>query len=82
MQQGNTQKHYQNNQRIHQGDGGFRLVKSISRLKPFGSTISPAKEETEGRNPQNKQQIGCSESLEKHHKRKMQTFDDVNVSQV
>ncbi len=31
---------------------GFRLTKSISTLKPYRACILPAKEETEGSNPQ------------------------------
>ncbi len=47
------------------------------------SSISPAKEETEGRNPlkQTTTERGCGESLEKHHRRRMQTFGDVSGSQ-
>ncbi len=51
---------------------GFRLAKSISTLKPYRACLLPAKEETEGSN---------LESLEKHHKRRMQKFDDANGSQ-
>ncbi len=57
----------------------FRLAKSISTLKPYRVCILPAKEETEGVTP--KTERGCGESLEKHHKRRMQKFGDVNGSQ-
>ncbi len=46
---------------------GFRLAKSISRLKPYRACLLPAKEETEGSNP-SKLKEAAGESLEKHHK--------------
>ncbi len=58
---------------------GFSLAKSISTLKPYRACLLPAKEETEGSNPQTER--GCGESLEKHYKRRMQKFGDVNGSQ-
>ncbi len=58
---------------------GFRLAKSISTLKPWACLL-PAKEEIEGSNPP-KLKEAAVESLEKHHKRRMQKFGDVNVSQ-
>ncbi len=50
---------------------------------PDRACLLPAKEETEGGNPpkQTTTERGCAESLEKHHKRRMQRFGDVNGSQ-
>ncbi len=59
---------------------GFRLAKSISTLKPCRVCLLPAKEETEGSNPPKLKEAAVI-SLEKHHKRRMQKFDDVNGSQ-
>ena len=76
--------HFQNNQGVHQVKEveGFRLAKSIFRLKPYWACILPAKEETEGRNPpkQTTTERGCGECLE-HHKKRMQKFGDVSGTQ-
>ena len=66
--------HNQSNQGVHQGKEveGFRLAKSVSRLKPYWACILPAKDVTEG------EKKPLAESLGKHLKRKMQRFGDVS----
>lgn len=76
MQQDSDPKHTAKTTKSSEVEG-LRVVKSVSRLKPYSACILHAKEKYGGTNAL-KQTRSCGGNQGKHHKRKVQKFGDAN----